>query len=151
MKKMNSSGRTLVTFLVTIIALSLTYCLIGSLWLPKKDYTKDYITYNKVSQITSTYELMDYCHSHGINYSINDGNFVMEGYQITFSLNNAECAVDNNKHMNYFYLLENGKYDNLITRGDTKANQIKTWGANYELVDGCYIMYNTWPGLIACY
>lgn len=154
MKKMNSSSRALVTTLIILVAVSLVVCVITSIFPPREDYTKDYTTYNKVSEITSTYELMDFCHSKGISYSINDGCFEMDGYRITFSLNKAECSIDNDNHMNFFYLLENGRSDDVYTNkssdGETvKTYEIKTWGTNYELTNGCYTLYNMWPALIA--
>ena len=153
--KMNNVSRAFVTTLSILIALSLTACILFSVFAPSKDYTKDYETYAKVSEITSTYQLMDYCHTNGIGYSINNGSFKMNGYKTTFTLNQAECAVDNNKHINNFYLLENGRADMVESVTDINGQtievfEIRTWGTNYTLSNGNYTLYNMWPAFIAC-
>lgn len=146
-------SRGIVITLNVLFVISLVFSIVWT-YTSGKDYTKDYATYSKVESITSTYDLMDYCHANGIVYSINNGRFEMQGVDITFSLNKDKCNVDNNKHMNYFYLLEKGKTDIIRTEKNASGATVQTYeihllGTDYKMSNGQCTVYNTWPSLIA--
>ena len=155
MKTKKTNGRTNIATLVILSLVSLIACVVLQ-FIPGKDYTANYKAYSDVKDITGTYELMDYCHTKGIQYSINNNVFKLEGYTIMFSLNKSECSIKNDNHLNYLWLLENGRYDTVATKklddGSTvKSYMLKTLGTNYENCNGTYTVYNMWPALIALF
>lgn len=143
-----SPVRFRIITLVTLFLISVLSCAIFSLT-PGKDYTHDYLTYSEVKGITSTYELMDFCHENDIDYSINSRHFTMKTHSFTFSVNKSDCSINNNSHMNNFYLLESGRYDVFVE--EENIYKLNTWGTNYELCDGTYTLYNMWPALISLF
>ncbi len=144
-KKM-SPVRFRIISLVTLILVSLIGCVIFS-FMPGTEYTQDYLTFSKVKDITSTYQLMDFCHENGIAYSINDNQFSMKAHSFTFSVDKSDCCINNNTHMNNFYLLESGRYD--VFNEEENSYLLKTWGTNYKLCNGTYVLYNMWPAVIS--
>lgn len=144
--------RTRIVTLAVVCAITL-FCSIIFTFAHGTDCTKEYLLYANVEDYTSTYALMDYCHANGISYSINNNKFSLQGYSTSFSLVQEKCSVNNNRHMNNFFLLASGRYDIINTEknadGTTiRSYMIKTLGTNYELKDGTFIMYNTLPALI---
>ena len=146
-------NRGIIIALNILFVISLAFSVAWT-FAPGKDYTNDYAMYTKVESIESTYELMDFCHNSSITYSINNGQFEMSGVDISFTINKDKCTINNNKHMNYFYLLEKGKTDIIRTEKDANGATVKTYeinilGTDYKLSNGNYTVYNTWPSLIA--
>lgn len=144
-KKM-SPVRFRIISLVTLVLISLVGCVIFS-FSPGTDYTKDYATFSKVKDITSTYQLMDFCHENGIDYSINNNQFTLKEHSFSFKINKFECSINNNTHMNNFYLLESGRYD--VFEEEDNSYLLKTWGTKYKLCNGTYMLYNMWPAVIS--
>ena len=154
MKTRKQNTRIGISSLIALLVVSIVSCIIFS-FIPAEDKTLEYDIFCDVKDITSTYTLMDYCHEHGIEYSINSGKFTMNNYSIRFTLNKSECTIANNRHMNNLWLLvENDCYDTVKTTkqddGSTvKSYMLKTWGTNYESCNGTYSTYNMWPALIS--
>ena len=132
--------------LISVIIVSLLACVLFS-FSPGTDYTQDYSTFSQVKDITSTYQLMDFCHENGIDYSINNNQFTLKEHSFSFKVNKTECTLNNNTHMNNFYLLESGRYD--MFNEEENSYLLKTWGANYQLCNDSYVLYNMWPAAIS--
>ena len=154
MKDRKTKNRIAIGTLAALLIISIISCVIFH-FTPSTDYTSNYNVFCAVKDVNSTYELMDYCHANSIQYSINRNVFRMENCYLTFSLNNAECKLDNNRHMNNLWLLVNQNchdtiktYENEDGTTDT-SYVLKTWGTNYENRNGSYLVCTTWPILIS--
>lgn len=152
---MNGNCKGLILVLAALLLVSIVVCVCFSN-AKGENYTDDYKIFGEVNTMTSTIELLEYCHANGIEYSINNGIFEMEKYDIAFALDKNECTLVPNKHMYNMSLLSKEHYGlvSIITERKedgslVKTLSLKTLTHRYELSDGTYRLITAWPAYLS--
>ena len=147
--------KNLIVALACLLLVSIVACVCFSLN-KGTNYTDDYKVYRNVKSIEDTLQLLDYCHTNGIEYAIKDSKFKMEDYDVSFVLDKSECALVPNEHMSNVEFLEKELYGYVMvsTEKDEDGSIVKTTSYatlthKYYQTEGSYRVVATWPTTIA--
>ena len=151
MKRKNN----MILVLVCLLLVSIVACVCFSLS-KGANYTDDYRIYRNVKNMEDTLQLLDYCHTNGIEYSIKNSKFAMEEYDVSFVLDKSECAIIPNEHMTNIEFLEKELYGYVMVSTDknddgsiVKTTNFSTLTHKYYQTEGSYRVVATWPTTIA--